>query len=86
MRSLLRTRSLILLLLAAVIFLVAIAPLSASSVGLSFWALFFLPALFFIGINLRRSRRITGSILGVGDRPTPQLPSRYQRPPPFSIP
>ncbi len=85
MRPTSRTRSLILLLLAAILVLLVFAPLSATSVGLSFWALFFLPALFFIEINFFRTLPVTGSVLESSDSFAPLLPSRFQRPPPLSI-
>jgi hypothetical protein len=85
MRPNLRTRSLILLLLAAIVLLLITAPLSASSAALSFWALFFLPALFFIEIHFHRASPITGSILDTNDGRSPVSPPRFQRLPPISI-
>jgi hypothetical protein len=80
-----RTRSLILLLLAAIIVLLVVAPLSASSAVLPFWALFFLPALFFIEIDFHRTSVVTGSFLDTNEGRSPVSPSRFQRPPPLSI-
>ncbi|MGA7157911.1 MAG: hypothetical protein WBY53_13735 [Acidobacteriaceae bacterium] len=85
MRTTSRTRSLILLLLAAIILLLVVAPFSASSVGLSFWAVFFLPTLFFIAINFRRALAVAGSVIDARDRTSRAPLSRFQRPPPLSI-